>query len=89
MQPLHSRGSPTPSAGRKSEVAASPLSSQGPKRNCYATPSFSRVPNAKHREEVGSSCLTPALWGPKRGRYCYATPAFLGVPDTKRGRKSE
>ena len=55
--PLHSQGSPTPSAGSKirsgaerrgtkSEVAASSLPSRGPKRGrkCYATPAFSGVP---------------------------------------------
>ena len=71
--PLHSRGSPTPSAGSKirsgpqqratkSEVAASRLPSPGPKRvrKCYVTPAFS---------------------GPKRGRKCYLTPAISGIPN--------
>ena len=59
-QPLHSWGSPTPSAGRKSEVAASPLPSWGPKRgrNCYATLAFSGVPNAKRGEKIRIVCLT-------------------------------
>ena len=56
MSPLHSRGSPTPSAGRKrkSELAASPLPSQGSKRGqkCYITPEFSGVPNAKRGEKI-------------------------------------
>ena len=48
-QPLHSRGSPTPSAGRKSEMPTSRLRSRGPKRgrNCYVTAAFSGVPNTK------------------------------------------
>ena len=71
--PLHSRGSPTPSAGRKIrsgpqqrkiklEVAASPLPSQGPKRGrkCYVTPKFSGIPNAKRREEKQK-------WSPMKG----------------------
>ena len=62
--PLHSRGSPTPSEGRKIisgpqqrgkqiEVAVSPLHSRGPKRGwkCYVTAGFSGVPNAKPAEE--------------------------------------
>ena len=57
--PLHSRGSATPSAGRKSEVAASPLPSWGPKRGrkCYVTPAFSGVRNAKRREKINSGYL--------------------------------
>ena len=65
--PLHSLGSPTPSAGSKirsgtqqrgtkSEVAASPLPSRVPKRGrkCYFTPVFSGVRNAKRGEKVRS-----------------------------------
>ena len=39
--------------GTKSEVATSPLPSRGPKRGwkCYATPAFSRIPNAKRGEQ--------------------------------------
>ena len=62
--PLHSRGSPTPSAGTKSEVATSPLPSRGPQqrgqdqsgpkrgRKCYITPAFSGVPNAKRGDKI-------------------------------------
>ena len=62
-QPLHSRGSPTPSTGSKirsasqqrgtkSKVVVSPLPSWGPKRGrkCCVTTAFSSIPNAKHRE---------------------------------------
>ena len=62
--PLHSWGSPAPSAGRKirsvpqqrgkqAKVGASTLPSRGPKRGqkCYLTPAFSGVPNAKRGEE--------------------------------------
>ena len=64
MSPLHSRGSPTPSAGSKiksgplqrgtkSKVAASLLPSWGPKggRKCYVTLAFSGIPNAKRGEQ--------------------------------------
>ena len=73
MSPLHSRGSPTPSAGRKIrsgpqqrgtklEVAASPLPSWEPRRGrkCYVTPEFSGVPNAKRGEENQK-------WSPTKG----------------------
>ena len=80
-------GSPPPSAGGKSEVAASPQPSREPKRGrkCYVTLAFSGVPNVKHGEKIRSGCLTPAPRGPERGRNCYVTPAFLGVP--KKGDK--
>ena len=71
--PLHSWGSPTPSAGRKTrsvpqqrgkqaKVAASPLRSRGPKRGrkCYVTPAFSGVPYAKRKEENQK-------WSPTKG----------------------
>ena len=53
-QPLHSRGSPTPSARKKTELPASPRPSQRPKRgrNCYVTHAFSGVPNAKRGEKI-------------------------------------
>ena len=54
-----------PSAGRKSEVATSRLPSRGATsgRNCYVTPAFSGVPNAKRGEKVRSGYLTHALSG--------------------------
>ena len=60
---MHSRGSPTPSAWGKSELATSPLHSQGPKtgRNCYVTPAFSGVPNAKCGDKIVIRYLTPAF----------------------------
>ena len=61
--PLHSRGSPTPSAGSKIgsgpqqrgtklEMAALPVPSRGPKRGRkgYVTLAFSGIPNAKRGE---------------------------------------
>ena len=88
-QPLRSRGSPTPSVGRKSEVATSPLPSRGPRRGrkCYVIPAFSGVPDAKRREKFRSGYLTPAFSAGQRGRKCYVTPAFSWVPNAKRGKK--
>ena len=55
--------------GTKSEVAASPLPSRGPKggRRCYVTPAFSGVPNKQERNQkwLPHPCL---LGGPKEGR---------------------
>ena len=64
--------------GTKSEVAASPLPSRGPKRGrkCNITPAFSGVPYIRGRKQK---------W-PTSGRKCYVTPMFLGVP--KKGFKS-
>ena len=58
--------------GRKSEVAASPLPSRGPKRGrkCYITPAFSGVPYRRGRKQK---------W-PTKGQKCYITPTFSGVP---------
>ena len=87
--PLHSRKSPTPSAmskirsgpqprGTKSQVAASPLPSRGPKggRTCNVTPAFSGVPNTKRGEQNQK-------WSPTKGnkiRIGCPTPAFSGGP---------
>ena len=64
---MHSRGSPTPSAGRKirsvpqqrgkqTEVAASPLPSRGPKRGrkCYLTPAISGSPTPSAGRKIRS-----------------------------------
>ena len=63
--PLPSRGSPTPNAGQKSELATSPLPSLGPKtrRSSYATPAFSRVPDAKRGDKITSGSLALAFSG--------------------------
>ena len=83
---LHPRGA---QSDVKSQVAATPPSSRGPKRGrkCYITPAFSGIlhkgeQNQKwspsKRNKGRSGCLTPAFSGPKRGRNCYITPAFSG-----------
>ena len=84
--------------GTKSEVAASPLPSRGPKRGrkCYATPAFSGIPNAKcgeqnqkwsptKRNKIRNGCHTLAFLRPIKRRKCYVTPASSGIPDAKRG----
>ena len=81
-QPLHSRGSPLLGPGRKSELAASPLPSPGPKngRNCYATPAFSGVPNAKRGDGIRIGCLTRAFSGAQKWAELLRNPCILGGP---------
>ena len=67
--------------GTKSELAASPLPSRGPKRGrkCYVTPAFSGIPKQRGtKSELAASPLP--FRGPKRGQKCCVTPAFSGVP---------
>ena len=72
-------------------MAASPLPSRGPKRgqNCYVTPLFSGVPNAKHGEKFRSGCLTPAFSGAQKRAELLRNPSILGGPQRQAGRKSE
>ena len=101
MSPLQFRVSPTPSAGSKSkvvrkkrgiksEVAASPLPSRGPKRGrkCHVTPAFSGIPNAKSGEQnqkwsptkgnkIRSGCLTRAFLGAQRRGEMLSNPCLL------------
>ena len=85
MSPLHSRRSPTPSAGRKSEVATSPLPSRGPKRGrkCYVTPAFLGIPNAKRGEKIRIGCLTPDFSRAQKTAEMLRHPCILGGPQTK------
>ena len=79
---LHSWRSPTPSAGRNSEVATSLLPSRGPKRGrkCYVSPTLSEVPNAKRGEKLRSGCLTPPFSGAQKRAESLRNPCILGVP---------
>ena len=79
---LHSWRSPTPSAGRNSEVATSLLPSRGPKRGrkCYVTPAFLAVPNTKRGEKLISGCLTPAFSGAQKRVEVLRNPCILGGP---------
>ena len=94
--PLHSWGTPTPGAwskirsgpqqrGTKSEVAAPPLPSRGPKkgRKCYITTAFSGVTNKgeQNQKRLPHPCL---LGGPKQG----GNISILGGLQ-QRGTKSE
>ena len=72
-------------AGQKSELATSAMPSRGPKtrRSCYATPAFSRVPDAKRGDKITSGSLALAFSGvPNKGHEItrgYLTPAFSGA----------
>ena len=81
-QPLYSRRSRTPSAGRKSEVATSPLPSRGAKsgRKCYATPLFSGIPKATRGEKIRSGYLTDAFSGAQKRAELLRNPCILGDP---------
>ena len=91
MSPVHSRGSPTPSTGRKfksgplqrgtkSKVAASPLSSRRPKRGrkCYMSPACSGIPNLgdKNQKWLPHPCFSGAQ---KRAEIIHH-PCILGDP---------
>ena len=82
-QPLRSRGSPTPSAGRNSEVATSPLPSPGPTRGrkCYVTPAFS---GAKRWEKIRSGCRSPAFSGAQKRAEVLRNPYILEVPNREK-----
>ena len=88
--PLHSRGSPTPTRGTKSEVVASPPPSPGPTnaRNCGVTHAISSVP--KQGNKIKSGCLTTAFSGPRKRAVLLRKPCILGGPQRQaRGTKSE
>ena len=63
LSPLHSLGSPTRARGTKSEVAASPLPSQGPRNGCkcYVSLAFSAVLNTKRGDKLRRGCVTLAF----------------------------
>ena len=90
--PLHSRGSPTPSAGSKirsgpqqrgtkSEVATSPGPCRGPKWGwkCYVSPAFSGFPNAKHGGQNQK-------WSQQRGTKSEGAASRLPSRGPQRGR---
>ena len=96
--PLHSRGSPTPTAGSKirsgpqqretkSKVAVSPLPSQEPKRGrkCHVIPTFSGIQKKgeQNHKWLPHSCL---LGNPKEGGN--ATPPLHSRGSKKRGNKT-
>ena len=76
---MHSRGSPT--SWTKSELATSPLPSQGPTngQDCYVTLAFSGVPNKRDKIRIGY--LTAAFSGAHKWAELLRNPCILGVPD--------
>ena len=74
--PLPSGGSPAPNVGQKSELATSPMPSRGPKtrRSCYATPAFSRVPDAKRGDKITSGSLALAFSGAQKRAQLLCNP---------------
>ena len=92
MSPRILGGPQRQARGTKSEVAASPLPSQGPKigRNCYVTPAFSGVPNTKCVEKIRSGCLTRAFSDVHKRAELLRNPYILQGPQHQvRGTKSE
>ena len=87
--------------GTKSEVATTPIPSRGPKRGrkCYATPTFSGYPNAKHGEQKNGlwsqTKQKNQIWlphpgllgGPKKGGNATSALHSRGSPTPTSGRK--
>ena len=83
MPPLHSRGSPTPSAGSKirSGCITTTFSGAQKRAEMLRHPCILGGPHRQARGAKSTVTASPLLSrGPKRGRKCYATLAFLGVP---------
>ena len=55
---------------------------RGPKRrrNCYITPAFSGIPNAKRGDKIRSGYLTPAFSGAQKRAGLLCNPCILGDP---------
>ena len=76
--------------GAKSEVATSPLPSQGPKRvrKCYVCRAFSGIPNAKHGVRNVKSLPEPCLLGvPKEGGNATSPQNYARLPTPSAGSK--
>ena len=63
-------------------MTTSPLPFRGPKRgqNCYVTPTFSGIPNAKRGDKIRSGYLTPAFSGAQKRAELLRNPCVLGDP---------
>ena len=90
--PLHSRGSPTPSARSKvnSDCLTSTFSGAQKREEMLRHPCILRGPQHQARgakSEVAASSLLSRR--PKRGRKCYVTLAFSGVPNAKRREQNQ
>ena len=59
-----------------------PLPLRGPKRrrNCYVTPAFSGIPNAKRGEKIRSDYLTLAFPGTQKRAELLRNPYIPGDP---------
>ena len=80
-------GDPQRQARGQNQKWLSPLHSLEPQkgRNCYATPAFSGIPNAKLGDKIKSGYLTPAFSQAQRRAELLRNPAFSGIPNAKRG----
>ena len=70
-------------------MATSPLPSWGPKRgrNCYVTPAFLGLPNAKLGEKIRSGYPTLAFSGAQKRAELLHNPYMLGGPSSAKGRE--
>ena len=90
MSPLHSRGSPTPSAGNKMRSGCFTPALLGAQKRAgmLCHPCILGGPQRQARGTKSKVAASPLpYWGPKRGRKCYAALAFWGVPN--KGEQSE
>ena len=80
-QPSDSRESPK-LITRASEVTTSPVPSRGPKRkrNCYVTPAFSSIPNAKRGDKNQKWLPHPCLLGGPKAAELLCNPCILENP---------
>ena len=90
--PLHSRRSPTPSAGSKVRSGYLTLVLLRAQKRAKMVrhpckPGFPQRQAWGAKSEVAASPLPS--WGPKRGRKCYVTLAFSGVPNAKHGEQTQ
>ena len=63
-------------------MTTSPLPFREPKRgqNCYVTPAFSGIPNAKRGDKIRSGYLTLAFCGAQKRAELLRNPCILGDP---------
>ena len=80
--PLHSRGSPTPSAGNGIRSGyLSPAFLRARKRGeILPHPCILEGPQQRGKKSEVATSSWPSR-GPNRGRKCYVTPAFTGCPN--------
>ena len=75
-----------PSAGRKSEVATSPMPSRGPRsgRKYHVTLAFLGVPNAKRGKKIRIGRFTPVFSTAHKWAELIRNLYVLGGPQTRR-----